>query len=92
MSRLVRVLELFTWIMMVITLIVAVLTTVVVFGIVWIPRFYNYILLEISLSTTLLLWGINTILSMQGKKSKRHGVYSIIFGVILLVFFLLGIY
>lgn len=92
MSKLARLLEFFTWIMMVITLLVAVLTTIVVFGIVWIPKFHNYIFLEISLSTTLLLWGLSTILSMQGKKSKKHGVYSIVFGVILLVFFILGIY
>lgn len=95
MNKIIKVLDFFTWVMMLITFVISVLTTIVVFGVirdVILYPFINFYLLEISLSITLFLWGVTTLLEMKGKTAKKHGVYSIIFGIILMVFFVFKIY
>lgn len=95
MNKFMKVLDFLTWIMMLITFLIAIMTTIVVFGVLQDVILYNFVtfyLLEISLSITLFLWGITTLFQMKGKSAKKHGVYSIAFGMILMGFFLFGIY
>lgn len=92
---LVKCLDFITWVMMVITFIISILTMIVVFGIAWndfLAYFWNFKLLEICLAISLFLWGITSIIGIQDKKAKRHGFYSIVFGGILMVFLSLGVY
>lgn len=95
MNKIIKVLDCFTWIMMLVTFIIAIMTTIVVFGVLQDVILYNFVtfyLLEISLSITLFLWGITTLFEMKDRSAKKHGIYSIIFATILMVFFLFGIY
>ena len=91
-GTLVKILDYITLLMMIITLIVAILTTLVVFGILWHENFYNFVLLEVCLSLTLFMWGVTSIVSLTDKKAKKHGFYSIVLGSILISFLFLGVY
>lgn len=95
LNIIVKSLDFLTWIMMVVTFIVSILTMIVVFGIGlndFLVNFMTFMPLEISLAVTLFLWGITSIIGMQDKKAKKHGFYSIVFGSILIICLSFGVY
>ncbi|KMT23271.1 hypothetical protein [Clostridium cylindrosporum] len=90
-----RLFDFLTWIMMIVTFVISIFTTIVVFGIAWsnwLSRFSNFMPLEISLAITFFLWGTTSIISLSDKKGKTHGIFSFLFGGVLLVFLILEVY
>jgi hypothetical protein len=84
------------WVMILISSIFSVITTIVTFGMVEYTKqlriFTNFLPLEISLSITLFLWGVNSLYRNHGKSSKRTFIVYLIMGVILLGFIFMGVY
>jgi hypothetical protein len=83
------------WFAFIVSFVISILTMLVVFGIVWygwISPFATFLPLEISLSATFFLWGINSLYNPYTKNSKYTFYYSLILGGILLAFVILGIY
>lgn len=90
-----KILDYFMWGMFLVSFIVSIFTMLVVFGIVWagwISSFATFLPLELSLAATLFLWGINSIYNSYTKNSKYTFYYSLVFGGILLLFVVLGVY
>ena len=84
------------WAMFLISSIFSVITTIVTFGMVEYTKqlrvFTNFLPLEISLSVTLFLWGINSLYSNHGKNSKKTFIVYLSMGVVLLGFVFMGVY
>lgn len=80
------------WLMFSSSLIISLITMVVAYGIKYIPMFATFLPLEISLSLTFFIWGINSRVDPGSANSKRDIYYSIIFGGILIGFAYFRIY
>lgn len=84
------------WFMFLISTIITIITTIVTFGMVEYTKqlsvFMNFLPLEISLSVTLFLWGINRLYSNEGKNNKRSFIIYLIMGGALLGFIFMGVY
>lgn len=78
--------------MFLITFIITIITMLVLFGKFYISRFTTFLPLEISLSITFVLWGINSRFNTYTKNSKNSFLYLLILGSILVVFAIMGIY
>ncbi|MEF9933920.1 MAG: hypothetical protein RSA01_01970 [Clostridium sp.] len=94
MVRFLKIVDCLTWVMMVITFMVAVFTMLVAFGISWRSGsiyFINLKVVEICLAITLALWG-TTAVTLKDKKSKVHGCISYGLCIILIIFVAFGIY
>lgn len=88
-----KVADYLMWLMFGISLIVSILTLLVLFGTgVYIELFSTFLPLEISLSSTFILWGINSLINPYTRNSKYTFFYAFILGGGLIVFALLGIY
>ncbi|MDF2673001.1 MAG: hypothetical protein K0R09_1266 [Clostridiales bacterium] len=87
-----RILDLAMWFMFLISFIFTILTMLVLFGKFYIGQFTTFLPLEISLSITFLLWGINSHFNPYTKNSKNSFLYSLILGSILVGFAVMGIY
>lgn len=80
------------WLMFAISLVISILTMLVVFGIVYIGRFSTFLPLEICLSITFFLWGINSTYNSYTRNGKYTAYYYIVMGGMLLAFAALKIY
>lgn len=80
------------WFMFLITFLITTITMLVLFGKFYIRQFTTFLPLEISLSVTFLLWGVNSRINTYTKNSKNSFLYSLILGSILAGFALMGIY
>lgn len=93
-----KVFEWATWIMFGISFVISLITTLVLFGLLYaspIKAFTTLKPFEVSLAVTLFMWGINSLYSSYIKKNKSQVKFSIllfIFSGITLVFMLLGVY
>lgn len=87
-----RILDLTMWFMFLISFIFTILTMLVLFGKFYIIQFTTFLPLEISLSITFLLWGINSHFNPYTRNSKNSFLYSLVLGSILIVFAAMGIY
>lgn len=88
-------LDIIMWGTFAVTAVIAVISMIVLFGILYSPGlmiFGNLLPLEVSLSISLLLWGISSLYSSYGKKGKGTFMTSVIMGGILLVFAVFGVY
>lgn len=87
-----RIIDWTMWFMFLISFILTILTMLVLFGKFYISQFTTFLPLEISLSITFILWGINSVFNPYTKNSKNSFFYSLILGSILIGFAILGIY
>lgn len=88
-----KVLDFITWLLFGISLIISILTMLVLFGgIQYIELFSTLLPLEISLSSTFIIWGFNSIKNPYTRNSKNSPSILIVLGIMLLVFALFGIY
>lgn len=87
-----RILDWTMWLMFLVSFIFTILTMLVLFGKFYIVQFTTFLPLEISLSITFVLWGVNSIFNPYTKNSKNSFYYSVILGSILIGFAAMGIY
>lgn len=84
------------WLMFLVTSIVSVITMVVSFGMVEYSRslklFMNFLPLEICLSATLFLWGLNNLYNNYSTNGKKNFFYYVVMSSVLLVFIFQGVY
>ncbi|MEF9951279.1 MAG: hypothetical protein RR840_04015 [Clostridium sp.] len=94
MGKLIKIIDFLAWSMMLVTLVVAIATMLVGFGISWrsgAVYFINLKMLEICLAITLGLWGTTAVI-LKDKKSKVHGVIAYFLTIMLIIFLTLRIY
>lgn len=88
-----KVIDFIMWLLFGISFIISILTMLVLFGgIQYIEAFSTLLPLEISLSSTFILWGFNSMYNPYTRNSKKTPYIWIALGVMLLVFALFGIY
>lgn len=87
-----RLLDAVMWFMFLVSFIVTILTILVLYGKYRITQLTTFLPLEISLSITFILWGINSHFNLYTKNSKNSFLVSLILGGILIGFTILGIY
>jgi hypothetical protein len=86
------------WIMVLISSLISVMTMIVTFRMIeysaTVKIFANLLPLELSVSITLFLWGINSLYqnSMQSKKSKKTFFCYLLMSVVMLVFVYFKVY
>lgn len=87
-----KILDGMMWISIAVSFVISILTMLVTFGIKWIPPFATFMPVEISLAVTFFLWGVNSIYNHYTKDSRITVLYSFLFGGVLLIFVVFGIY
>jgi hypothetical protein len=87
-----KILDWIMWFMFLVSFIITILTMLVLFGKFYISQFTTFLPLEISLSITFVLWGINSCFNPYTKNSKNSVYFSLILGSILIGFAAMGIY
>lgn len=93
-----RIFDILMWIMFLISSIVSIITTLVLFGIsygAFLKPFSTMLPLEISLALTFFLWGLNSIYGSYLIDKDNNPKFSIMLfalGGILLIFVIFGIY
>lgn len=87
-----RILDLAMWFMFLASLIITILTMLVLFGKYYIGSFTTFLPLEISLSLTFIIWGINSQFNPYTRNTKNSFLYALIMGSILIGFAAMGIY
>lgn len=88
-----KVVDYLMWFMFGVSLVISILTMLVLFGTgIYMELFSTFLPLEISLSATFILWGINSLVNPYTRNSKYTFFYAFVFGGGLIVFTLLGIY
>lgn len=80
------------WFMFLASFVITIITMLVLFGKYYISRFTTFLPIEICLSATFILWGINSYFNSYTKNSKNSILYSFILGSILIGFAVMGIY
>ncbi|WP_027308608.1 hypothetical protein [Caloramator sp. ALD01] len=87
-----KLLNYLMWVSFLFTSIISIFTIIVSFGIVYISEFSTFIPLEISLSLSLILWGINCRYNQDVCYTKNNFYISFLLAFILLLFSILGVY
>lgn len=91
-----KIIDGLTWMMFFVSSILSIITIIVTFGMVEYTKqlrvFTNLLPLEISLSATLFLWGINCLYNTYSKNGKKAFFRYFIMGLILLGFIFMGVY
>ena len=91
-----KFLDVLMWIVFFITFVAAAVTMLAVFGVIYwneyIKYFERFYILELCLTASFYMWGINNLFNSYTRNNKRTFLLSIIFGSILLIFFKFGIY
>lgn len=87
-----KILDGLMWIAFIISLLFTLVTTIVVYGISYIPQFVTFLPLELALAATFFLWGLNSLFNPYISHGK-HGFYlSFLLGGILIAFAVMGVY
>lgn len=88
-----KIIDYFMWFMFGVSLIISMLTMLVLFGTgIYIEVFSTFLPLEVSLSASFILWGINSLINQYTRNSKYTVFYAFTLGAGLIVFALMGIY
>jgi hypothetical protein len=91
-----KIIDFFMWLMFLVSSAVSVITMIVTFGMIdyskTLKPFMNFMPIEICLSITLFLWGINSLYNNYTKASKKIFFYYFVMGTILLGFIFMGVY
>ena len=93
-----KLVDISKWIMIFVSSLISVMTMIVTFRMIdystTVKIFANLLPLELSVSITLFLWGINSLYqnSMQSKKSKKTFVCYLLMSVLMLVFIYFKVY